>query len=148
MTKKTKKIIALVVGLWVAICVIMAIAEVANREMPSPVQKKSVELLEKVSPSSTDIKGTVIGRWRLTSEMAPDLNSTIVIYERADSCFCMETYDKGSTNIKLLRKEGNKYYDTESTFGEYFLITNGSLRLYDKEGEYGGGSGYTITTLE
>ena len=145
MTKKTKRILLWVVGLWVAICVIMAIVDLSNRgtsDVQEPVPS------EKVATASADIEGTVIGRWHLTSEIAPSLNSVIVIYENGDSCYCKETLDSGGSVIRSLRKEGNKYFNTESSVGEYYLVTNGTMRLFDDDGEYGGGTGYTITTLE
>lgn len=145
MTKKTKKIILWVVGIWVAICVVMAAIELSQRtDSKTSAEPASVEQVQ----SAADIDGTVIGRWRLTSEMAPSLNSVIVIYENGDSCFCKETLDSGGSSIKSLRKEGNRYYETDSSFGEYFLVTNGALKLFDNDGEYGGGTGYTIQTLE
>lgn len=146
MTKKTKKIIWWVVGIWVAICLVMAVIQLSKGTDSQTVQKPMS--VEQVQAASSDIDGTVIGRWHLTSELAPSLNSIIVIYENGDSCYCKETLDSGGSTIKSLRKEGNRYYDTSSYVGEYFLVTNGSLRLFDDDGEYGGGNGYSIETLE
>ncbi len=146
MTKKTKTIIIGVVGLWLGICIIMSVIQLI-RGTDSKSSQDTVST-EQNQASSLDIDGNVIGRWRLTSTLAPTLNSIIVIYEEGDSCYCKETYDSGSSSIKKLRKEGNKYYDTSSTVGEYFLVTNGALRLFDDDGEYGGGDGYSIKTLE
>jgi len=146
MTKKTKKIIWWVVGIWVAIFLVMAVIQLSKGTDSQTVQKPVS--VEQVQAASSDIDGTVIGRWHLTSELAPSLNSIIVIYENGDSCYCKETLDSGGSTIKSLRKEGNRYYDTSSYVGEYFLVTNGSLRLFDDDGEYGGGNGYSIETLE
>ncbi len=146
MTKKTKQIILWAVGIWVAICLIMAVFQLSqNTETNTEIDSVSIE---QIQAASSDIDGTVIGRWRLTSKLAPTLNSIIVIYEKDDSCFCKETYDSGSSSIKALRKDGNKYFNTSSDVGEYFLVTNGTMRLFDDDGEYGGGDGYTIKTLE
>ena len=146
MTQKTKKIIWCVVGLWVAICLIMAAIELSKGTDSQAVQKPVS--VEQVQVATSGIDGTVIGRWHLTSELAPSLNSIIIIYENGDSCYCKETLESGGTTFKSLRKDGNKYYDTSSNVGEYFLVTNGTLRLFDDDGEYGGGKGYSIETLE
>ncbi len=146
MTKKTNQIILWSVSIWVAICLIMAVVQLSQNTGTNTEQ--DTVSIEQIQAASSDIDGTVIGRWRLTSDLAPTLNSIIVIYEKGDSCYCKETYDSGSSSIKNLRKEGNKYYDTSSSVGEYFQVTNGTMRLFDDDGEYGGGDGYTIKTLE
>ncbi len=90
----------------------------------------------------------VIGLWRLTSNISPQVDSRLFIYKKGSKLFCKENHEAGGEKIVALRKDGSKYYDTESSFGEYFLITGDVLRLFDKDGEYGGGSGYTITSLK
>ena len=148
MTKKTKKIILWVVVIWLASCLFfggLAAFIESTRENQTKEQTQIKSDFSDVDPIDAQ---NIIGRWKLSSEIAPQINSTIVIYEKNDSCFCKETYESGSSNTKLLRKEGNKYYDTENLFGEYFLVSEGTLHLYDQDGEYGNGKDYSVTTLK
>lgn len=148
MTKKTKKIILWVVGIWLVsslfFACLTAIIE-SNRDKLEVQQEEPITDFSKIDPQDAH---NIIGRWKLSSEIAPELNSAIVIFEKNDSFFYKETYDKGGSKTNLLRKDGNKYYDTESEMGEYFLISDGSLQLFDQEGEYGDGKYYSIKKLE
>lgn len=40
----------------------------------------------------------------------------------------------GSSGTYTLRKSGNKYFDESSKFGEYFIVTSGSISVYDSSG--------------
>lgn len=90
----------------------------------------------------------VIGFWRITSNLSPQIDSRILVYSKGGSFFYKESHEASGEKIVKLKKSGNKYFDTESTFGEYFLIQDDELKLFDKEGEYAGGVGYTITSLK
>lgn len=90
----------------------------------------------------------VIGFWRITSNVSPQIDSRILVYSKDSKYFFKENHEASGERVTKLRKSGNKYYDTESNFGEYFLIQDNELKLFDQEGEYGGGVGYTITSLK
>ena len=119
------------------------------KEKQAPSTEQTVEEAIVDTPDTTSVNDNknYVGRWKLDSPMAPDLNSTIEIYEEEGEYYYKETYDKGSVKTVKVRKDGNKYYDIESTFGEYFLVENGEMHIFDNEGEYGGGKGYTIKPI-
>lgn len=120
-----------------------------NSQKQAPSTEQTVEEAIVDTPDTTSVNDNknYVGRWKLDSPMAPDLNSTIEIYEEEGEYYYKETYDKGSVKTVKVRKDGNKYYDIESTFGEYFLVENGEMHIFDNEGEYGGGKGYTIKPI-
>ena len=141
-----KKIFLWLCGLLMASSVVLS-----GVSCSSNGNKNAQSQVEQTAPSDIFVPSdaqNVIGKWKLRSDMAPELNSTIVIFERNDSCFYKETYDKGTSKTVLLRKDGDKYFDTESDYGEYFLVKNGKLSMYDNDGLYGGGTGYVIVPLE
>lgn len=141
-----KKISLWLCGLLMASSLVLSGISCSSRE-----SKNSQAPVEQAAPSNVFVPAdaqTVVGKWKLRSNMAPELNSTIVIFERNDSCFYKETYDKGTSKTVLLRKDGDKYYDTESSCGEYFLVKDGKLSMFDDDGPYGGGVGYVLIPLK
>ena len=147
MTKKTKKIIVWCVAIFIGSNLFFAgLTLLFERMRTNDAKDEQPTLVDysKVDPVDAD---SIVGRWKLKSELEPKLNSTIVIYESNAKYFYKETYDSGSDKTVELRKDGEKYYDVESSLGEYFLIDNNDLRLFDNEGEYGNRYGYSIIIL-
>ena len=149
MTKKSKKVILWVVGIFIASNLLFGgVSLLFENYRDSETDSDQLVAIDTTAIDPAEAS-SIIGRWRLTSELAPKLNSTIVIYLSGDKYYYKETYDTGSDKTAELRKEDNKYYDLDSSHDEYFQVEeDGSMRMFDSEGEYGNGNGYSIIPLK
>ncbi len=85
------------------------------------------EQKESTSSTNTTTNETVIGHWKLSGALKMDIK----IVQRGKQYISIEN----GKQIKLTRK-GDKYYLDNSKTGEYYKISNGNLRLCDKDGDF------------
>lgn len=102
----------------------------------------------KTGPST--VKGKeVLGKWNVAFSFEPNKYFTIeIIKENGKYQSKLEFSDSDKVKIEQLEKDGDKLYVVESKTQEYYLIIDGNLHLYDKDGDFTTGAGYKVTKIK
>ncbi|MDB9712978.1 hypothetical protein OAA78_04765 [Flavobacteriaceae bacterium] len=74
---------------------------------------------------------TVVGKWYVKIKGLSKYNYQYEIYKKNNKFYGVMISELPI--IKTLTKKGNKYYEDNNEFGEYYT-TKGSLKFYDKDG--------------
>ncbi len=115
--------------------------EHSKDEQPTMEEKKS---------ASNKEGRDVIGKWNVKNKMFPNDEPEIIeIYSKEGKYYVATYFPDKSGSLNSLKKEGNKYFVTDSPHQEYYVIKqNGDLRMCDAEGDFTEASGYIITKLQ
>jgi len=73
----------------------------------------------------------IIGKWYVKIQGLSDYNYQYEIHKKNNKYYGVKIWEPPT--IKTLTKKGNKYYEDNNSFGEYYTV-EGSLKFYDKDG--------------
>lgn len=110
------------------------------------VKKKKQKKIVKSEPVVEEVVGTqpsgkevIIGQWRVTNKYVNGEYDVIIKKEGS------KYYAYKAGNKKQVSKEGNKYYEIDNEWGEYYYVTSdGNMKFGDEDGLVSPEVGYII----